>query len=70
MQQLIARYLANGFRDFQGSSVTAKLVVQEGCINDLITEYLKTNQQGIAQLVRKASVQTGGPLTIDIEIKA
>jgi hypothetical protein len=50
------------------SSVSATVMVQEACVNELIQGVLKKNPQA-ARLITKATVRTNGPLTMDINVR-
>jgi hypothetical protein len=70
MRKLLEKYLANGFADFKGSTVSAKVVVSESCINEMVTELLRANGQPLARLVKRAAVHTSGPVVLEVDVQA
>ena len=70
MRNLIDKYLANNFQDFKGSTISAQVVVNQNCINELIAELLRNSPEPAVSLVKTAEVKTNGPviLTVAVEV--
>ena len=70
MRKLIDKYLANNFQDFKGSTISAKVVVTENCINELIAELLRASPEPAVRLVKAAEVKTNGPVILTVSVEA
>ena len=70
MRKLFEKYLANNFQDFKGSTISANVVVNEDCINELIAEMLRTSSEPSARLVKSAKLKTNGSVIVTVEVEA
>lgn len=71
MLKLVARSLKNGFQDFEGSTVSAKILLQEQTLSDMLNEMLTAHAAHPAiRLVKTMTVRSNGPIVVEFELEA